>query len=77
MIGSALQETGAYRRCFEKISEVLKPEAQFMYMDFDKYHKKEDLFELLPELKFELMHIEHFNRFSNVSFYCMKLKRVL
>ncbi|WP_289373688.1 class I SAM-dependent methyltransferase [Paenibacillus silvae] len=77
MIGSALQETGAYRRCFEKISEVLKPEAQFMYMDFDKYHKKEDLFELLSELKFELMHIEQFNRFSNVGFYCMKLKRVL
>ncbi|WP_145412741.1 methyltransferase domain-containing protein [Paenibacillus xylanexedens] len=75
MIGSALQETGAYRKGLQKISEVLKPNAQFMYMDFDRYHKKEDLFELLTELKFELKHIEEYNRFSNVSFYCMKIQK--
>ncbi|SCY79650.1 Methyltransferase domain-containing protein [Paenibacillus polysaccharolyticus] len=75
MIGSALQETGAYRKGLQKISEVLKPNAQFMYMDFDRYHKKEDLFELLTELNFELMHIEEYNRFSNVSFYCMKIQK--
>lgn len=75
MIGSALQETGAYRKGLQKISEVLKPDAQFMYMDFDRYHKKEDLFELLTELNFELMQIEEYNRFSNVSFYCMKIQK--
>nr|WP_154958878.1 class I SAM-dependent methyltransferase [Paenibacillus xylanexedens] len=75
MIGSALQETGEYRKGLQKISEVLKPDAQFMYMDFDRYHKKENLFELLTELKFELKHIEEYNRFSNVSFYCMKIQK--
>lgn len=76
-IGSALHETGAYRKALQKISDILKPNGQWMYMDFDKYHKKEELFELLHELKFELVHIEEFNRYPNVSFYCVKIRKLI
>lgn len=77
MIGSALHETGAYRKALQKISDVLKPNGQWMYMDFDKYHKKEELFEILHELKLELVHIEEFNRYPNASFYCMKIRKLI
>lgn len=76
MIGSALQETGAYREVFEKISYILKPNGYLMYMDFDNYNNKEKLQEILHELCIEVEEIEEYNRFSNTRFYCMKIRRL-
>jgi len=76
MIGSALQEIGAYREVFEKICYILKPNGYLMYMDFDKYNNKEKLQEILHELCMEVEEIEEYNRFSNTRFYCMKIRRL-
>lgn len=76
MIGSALQEIGAYRKVFEKISDILKPNGYLMYMDFNKYNNKEKLQEMLHELSMELVEIEEYKRYSNIKFYCMKIRRI-
>ncbi|GIP18147.1 hypothetical protein J40TS1_37890 [Paenibacillus montaniterrae] len=76
MIGSALQEIGAYREVFEKISYILKPNGHLMYMDFDKYNNKDKLQAILHEVRLEVVEMEEFNRFSNSGFYCMKIRRI-
>lgn len=76
MIGSALQEIGTYREVFHKISNMLKPSGHLMYMDFEKYHNKEKLLEILRDLNMEIERIEEYNRYSSISFYCMKIRRI-
>lgn len=77
MIGSALHEIGAYTQTFEKISEIMRPGGYFMYMDFDKYHKKEELLALLPKINMEIEQVEEYKRYSSMSFYCMKIRRIV
>lgn len=74
MIGSALQEIGSYKKVFEKILRLLKPNGHLMFMDFVKYQKKEELLDILYEVGMELVHIEEYNRYSSIRFYCMKIR---
>lgn len=76
MIGSALNEIGVYRKTFEKISQIMKPNGQFLYMDFSKYHKKEELLSILDELNMKLERIENYDRYPSMSFYCMKIRKI-
>lgn len=75
MIGSALNEIRVYRKTFEKISKMMKPNGQFLYMDFNKYHKKEELLSKLDDLNMELERLEEYDRYPSISFYCMKIRR--
>ncbi|MBD2866776.1 class I SAM-dependent methyltransferase [Paenibacillus oceani] len=76
MIGSALNEIGAYRKTFTAISAMLKPGGHLMYMDLVKYHRKEELLDILGELKWRLEAIEAYERYPSIRFYCMKLVRL-
>ncbi|WP_199618091.1 methyltransferase domain-containing protein [Paenibacillus alkalitolerans] len=76
MIGSALREIGKYRNTLEKISEIMKPNGHLMFMDFDKYHKKDELLGVLHELNLELERLEEYNRYPSVGFYCMKIRKI-
>ncbi|MCJ8013211.1 class I SAM-dependent methyltransferase [Paenibacillus sp. KQZ6P-2] len=75
MIGSALNEIGEYRKTFEKISDIMKPNGQLMYMDFNNYHKKEELLSVLHDLNMELERLEEYDRYPSITFYCMKIRR--
>lgn len=75
MIGSALNEIGAYRKTLTKICDILKPSGHLMYMDLVKYHRKEELLDILDVLKLKLETIEEYERYPSIGFYCMKLAR--
>jgi len=74
MIGSAGFEIGAYRKTFEKIKKILKPNGQLLYMDFHKYSNLEDILSIVHDVGMELEQQEQYDRYPSIHFYCMKIR---
>lgn len=75
MIGSTLNEIGVIGGTFEKIGEILKPGGALMYVDFDQDDRKDNLLDLLPQWHMETEKVETYDRFSNIRFFIMKIRK--
>ena len=76
MIGSTAREIGAYSATFEKIGSILKPNGYVMYMDFERYFKKEELSDMLHLLNMKIEKLQEYDRFLKTRFYCMKIRKI-
>lgn len=75
IIGSAIQETGAYHRALSSCFDLVKENGYLMYMDFVNFHCPSDFEEYLKTTTHEVVDFQLFDKYPDIKFYVFKVKK--